>query len=141
MTPHLGSLFERLQKWKTASQMPDCPNRSSMLETIARDTATRYLIPRMPQQPCTYHAWVQWGHTLQTRNHATMHLAQCGLHYADGVWGPDGPSQPDAWKHQSQKLEDILRDLKPATSGGMLDALMCEVNEHGSAMPCRCWLQ
>ena len=38
-----------------------------------------------------------------------MHLAQCGLHYADGVWGPDGPSQPDARKRQSQKLEDILR--------------------------------
>jgi hypothetical protein len=65
-----------------------------------------------------------------------MHLAQCGLHYADGVWGPDGPSQPDARKRQSQKPEDILRDLKPATSGGMLDALLCEVDEHGSAMPC-----
>ena len=34
------------------------------------------------------------------------------------------------------KLEDILRDLKPATSGGMLDALLCEADEHGSAMPC-----
>ena len=97
-----------------------------MLETIARDTATRYLIPRTPQQPCTYHAWVQWGVALQS--HATMHLAQCGLHYADGVWGPDGPSQPDAQKRQSQTLEDILRDLKPATSGGMLDALLCEVD-------------
>jgi hypothetical protein len=107
MTPHLGSLFETLQKWKTASQMPDCPHRSSILENIARDMATRYLIPRTPQQPCTYHAWVQWGDTLQS--HATMHLAQCGLHYVDGVWGPDGPSQPDARKRQSQKLEDILR--------------------------------
>ena len=134
MTPHLGTLFETLQKWKTASQLPDCPNRSSMLETIARDTATRYLIPRTPQQPCTYQDWVQWGHSIQS--HATMHLAQCGLHYADGIWGPDGPSQPEARKRQSQTLEDILRDLKPASGGGMLDALLCEVDEHGSAMPC-----
>ena len=134
MTPHLGTLFETLQKWKTASQLPDCPNRSSMLATIARDTATRYLIPRTPQQPCTYHDWVQWGHSIQS--HATMHLAQCGLHYADGIWGPDGPSQPEARKRQSQTLEDILRDLKPASGGGMLDALLCEVDEHGSAMPC-----
>jgi hypothetical protein len=63
-----------------------------------------------------------------------MHLAQCGLHFADGVWGPDGPSQPDVRKSQRQSLEDILRDLKPATSGGMLDALLCEVDEHGTAI-------